>query len=415
MKNNYTRRDFLAASGALSVSFFLPRLGNTIQPQASANLVERNRHVLVAVFLRGGFDGLGFICPTQAPDRAPYEAARPNIGVPLSGNDAALPLTESFALNAAAKPLLPIFQQKQMAFVHACGLVTPSRSHFAAQSLVDLGSTRPGEFNSGWLSRFLKAHPCRTAAIGALKPASLLGSDEPLVLPRFKGLGLDGSPKQQRLMRTALRNIYSRPQDDARYGIAALNMLDEIENLALPSLAKNLPDLPSGEIPQKFALAAELIKHDKKLGLVTLDIGGWDTHRQQGTTGEGYFAKQLATLSTALADLHKETLSATDAWVTTIVFSEFGRRLKENASRGSDHGHGNLVMLMGSKVKGGQFHGQWPGLIHEKLFERADLAATSDLRQVFFEFLKLRAPQLQFTDVFGKSIASAQLDLFHRD
>jgi uncharacterized protein (DUF1501 family) len=344
-----------------------------------------------------------------------YEAARPNIGLPLIGNDAALPLTEAFALNAAAKPLLPIFQQKQLGFVHACGLATPSRSHFAAQSLVDLGSTNQGEFNSGWLSRFLKAHPCRTASIGALKPASLLGSDEPLVLPRFKGLGLDGPPTQQRMMRTALRNIYANTQGDARYGIAALNMLDEIENLALPSIAKNLPDLPTGEIPQKFILAAELIKHDKKLGLVTLDIGGWDTHRQQGTTGEGYFAKQLATLSKALADFHRETQSTTDAWVTTIVFSEFGRRLKENASRGSDHGHGNVVMLLGSKVKGGRFHGQWPGLSHDKLFGRSDLATTSDLRQVFFEFLRLRSPQLQFTDVFGKPTFNAQLELFQRD
>ena len=414
MKVTYSRRDFLASAGAVGVSLFLPSRKNRFVPAAEANLLARNRNVLVVVFLRGGFDGLGLICPTQSPDRGIYEAARPNIGISLQVPHAAIPLNDSFALNPAAKPLLNLFEQKQLAFVHACGLSTPSRSHFVAQSQLDLGNSRANEFNNGWLTRFLQSSHCKTAAIGSLKPASLLGNEEALVLPRFRNLGLDGSQLQQRQLRTALRGLYSQNNQQTKYGISALNALDEIESLSLPSLAKTLPELPQGEIAQKFALASRLIKHDRNLGLLTLDIGGWDTHRQQGTTGDGYFAKQLNSLSQALADFHMETLSASDAWVTTIVFSEFGRRLKENASRGSDHGHGNVALLLGSNVKGGQFHGQWPGLSHDKLFERSDLAATTDLRLIFSEFLKLREPEIQFERIFGKSISRVELDLFHR-
>lgn len=413
MASQYSRRDFLIGSGSMALTVFTPALSWMTPSHARANLIERNRNVLVVVFLRGGFDGLGLLCPATGADRAAYEASRPNVGIPTKGPDAGRPLADDFLINPAAQPLQSLFEQRHLAFVHACGLPKPSRSHFAAQSLVELGNAHAGEFATGWITRFLKLSPCKIAAIGNLKPASLIGHENLLLVPRLKGLGLDGSPAHQRQIRSLLRGLYSNDKGKVLYGHDALNMLDEVENLSLAALAKNLPDLPSGEIAQKFSLAAQLIQHDPQLGMVTLDIGGWDTHRQQGTNGDGYYARQLANISQAMHDFHRQMMGAGNAWVTTLVLSEFGRRLKENASRGTDHGNGNVVMLKGARVKGGRLHGQWPGLAHDKLFERADLAATTDIRNVMHEFLKIREPGLKFESIFGGKQQTHQLDLFH--
>jgi uncharacterized protein (DUF1501 family) len=277
---------------------------------------------------------------------------------------------------------------------------------------VDLGNAKPGEFNSGWLTRFMEASPRKAAAIGPLSPASFLGTKNLFAFSRLKGLGLDGSEARQRLLRTSLRNLYQASGEKGFYGQMALDMLDDLEDLGFKQLSKNLPDLPSAEMPQKFALASHLIRNDPSLSLLTIDIGGWDTHRQQGTQPDGYFYKQLATLSQTLSDFHHDMEATSNAWVTTLVFSEFGRRLKENASRGTDHGHGNVVLLSGPKVQGGQIYGQWPGLANDQLFERSDLSVTTDLRHIFGECLQHLDQNIALEKIFSVVPKGEKKNLF---
>jgi len=408
------RREFLfgVAGGVSSVCLLnsLP-FARLACPEARADLLDKNRHVLVVVFLRGGFDGLSLICPTEGQDRRDYESARPHLGLPLTGPFAALRLDDRFAINSAAQPLHSLFNEKRLAFIQACGLPVPSRSHFAAQTLMELGVSRTGEDNRGWLTRFIEQVPCKAAAVGALRPTSLQGAPGIMAFARLKGLGLEGSSAQQVQLRSALRKLYGESGQTASYGQTALNMLDELEDIFLRPQGKDKFDLPSGEIAQKLAIAAHLLQRDEKLQLVTLDIGGWDTHRQQGSTGDGYFAKQLGLLSRSLADFYQQMLTTTNAWVTTVVMSEFGRRLKENGNRGTDHGHGNVMMVMGPRIRGGMLHGRWPGLANENLFERSDLAATTDSRLVLHRCLQTIAPQLTMNAVFPRAESSSASEL----
>lgn len=404
MVRGISRRKFVfaCAGGASSVLMLnsLPQLMGA--PSARADLIERQRSVLLVVFLRGGFDGLSLVCPSYGPDRRDYEAARPNLALPLQGPTAALPLDERFSLNSMAQPLHGLFKDNQLSFVLGSGLPVPSRSHFVAQTLMELGVERTGVDNRGWLTRFLLNNPSKAAVIGALRPTSLQGAENIMAYSRLRGLGLEGSQQYQMQLRSALRGLYGRKEVDGGYGLTALNMLDEFEELSLRSKnkEKEKAELPSGEIAQKFAIAGELLQRDLSLQVLTLDVGGWDTHRQQGSHGDGYFAKQLASLSKAIADFHKQTLLRSNAWVTTIVLSEFGRRLMENSNRGTDHGHGNVMMVVGPRVRGGTLQGRWPGLANENLFERADLAVTTDVRWVLHQALQTLAPGISLESVF---------------
>jgi len=403
MSLSLKRREFLLGmTGGVTSVLLLNSLEEKgfLKSVARADLVERSRNVLLVVFLRGGFDGLSLVCPVQGQDRRDYESARPTLALPLTGESAALKLDEQFALNAAAKPLHGLFLEKRLAFIQSCGLPIPSRSHFAAQALMELGVSRTGADNRGWLTRFMAQHPSKAAVIGPLRPTSLQGADNIMAYNRLRGLGLEGSPQQQVQLRSALRSLYSQQGRSGGYGLTALNMLDELEDISLKMGTKDKTELPSGEIAQKFAIASQLLQRDPKLQIMTLDIGGWDTHRQQGSTDDGYFAKQLANLSRALVDFHQQSLTSSNAWVTTVVMSEFGRRVKENSNRGTDHGHGNIMMVVGPRVRGGQLLGQWSGLSNEKLFERADLAVTTDSRFVLHKCLQALAPQVSLKSIF---------------
>lgn len=397
------RRDFLLAlaGGFASVEILNSAAGfQRHLLSANGDLLEKNRHVLLVVFLRGGFDGLSLVCPSSGDDRKHYEALRPSLALPLTGDDAILKLDEQFGINSAAKSLHEIYKQKRLAFVHGCGLPVPSRSHFAAQTLMELGVTRSGADNRGWLTRFMQKHPCKAAVIGPLRPTSLQGTESTLAYTRLRGLGLDGSPAAQNQLRSSLRELYAGHGSGGQYGLGALNMLDELEDLSFVSGPKAKAELPTGEIAQKFALASQLLQRDQKLQIMTIDIGGWDTHRQQGSTGDGYFAKQLTQLSKALAEFYHSGLASTTAWVTTVVMSEFGRRVRENGNRGTDHGHGNTMMVLGPRVQGGAVYGRWPGLAHGSLFERSDLAVTTDVRSVLLRCLQTISPSVSVQDVF---------------
>jgi len=364
--------------------------------------------ILVALFLRGACDGLNLLPPLDGPDRAAYEAARPNLKVPTSGPKAALRLDERFGLHPAAAPLGELFKAGKLAFVHAAGLTADTRSHFDAQAFMELGTPGVKTSANGWIARHLLTRGGPAAApsfltavsLGSLTPASLLGWPDVAVLNSLDGFNLAAPKGWQNAQREALRRMYAGRSWLDRYGAETLDAVDAFESVSPGAYKPAGRDYPKGEIGYRLRSLAQLIKLDLGLRVAALDMGGWDTHKYQGDNGEGYFGNLAGQLAQSLAAFHEDMSAGTPRRVLVVVMTEFGRRLKENASRGTDHGHGGVMLLLGEGVAGGKVYGTWPGLGNEQLFQRADLAVTTDYRRALAEVLTKRLANPRTSAVF---------------
>lgn len=378
---------------------------------------DKDSDILVVLFLRGACDGLSIVPPLDGPDRALYEAARPNLQIPVKGEGAALPLAGRFGLHPAAKPLLELYQAKRLAVVHAAGLPSDNRSHFDSQAFMELGTPGQKTTASGWLTRHLlngvrPAAPSFLTAVslGALTPNSLLAFPEVAVLNALDGFNIASPKGLQNAQRETLRRLCAGGGWAERYGQETLDALDAFESAAPGAYKPAGREYPKGEIGGRLRTLAQLVKMDLGLSAATVDMGGWDTHKYQGAS-QGHLANLLGQLSESLAAFH-EDLAKAPRPVTVVVMSEFGRRLKENASRGTDHGHGNIMLVLGEHVAGGKVYGDWPGLDNEKLYERADLAVTTDYRRVVGEALAKRRGDEKLAAVFPGLGDPAPLGLF---
>ena len=396
-----TRREFLAGGvadlcalgGAALLTTGLARLAFGAEPQGE---------ILVVLFLRGACDGLSIVPPLDGPDRALYEAARPNLKVPVK---AAFNLNDRLGLHPAAKPLYELYKAGKLAVVHGSGLSSDTRSHFDAQAFMELGT--PGQKNttSGWITRHLLGLGSRPQAasfltavsLGSLTPNSLLAYPEVAVINALDGFNIAGGKNYQNAQRETLRRLCAGEGWVERYGRETLDALDAFEYVQPAAYKPAGRDYPKADIGNRLRTLAQIVKMDLGLTVATVDMGGWDTHKYQGDNGEGYFANLLGQLSQALAAFHEDMSGRK---VTVVVMSEFGRRLKENASRGTDHGHGNVMMVLGERIAGGKVFGRWPGLDNERLYERADLAVTTDYRQVLGEILLKRLSNPKISEVF---------------
>ncbi len=352
--------------------------------------------VLVVLFLRGGMDGLTLVPPIGGSDRGHYEGARPQLAVPASGPDAALPLAGDFGLHPQAAPLLELFQDGRLAIVQAAGMHEPNRSHFESMEFLELGT--PGESGTptGWLTRHLQSSECLpaeavmpTLAMGDLQQTSLRGDYEAVNLASPGSFNLDSGPWLWRSpQRAALRSL-CRGGDSLVHatGSQALDAVDVIElYVSGDYVPANGAVYPSTSFGDHLQMIAQMIKLEIGLSVATLDLGGWDTH-----AGQSYWLPILLDeLSRGLAaldaDLDGAGASNHTQRLTVVVQSEFGRRFAENADDGTDHGHGNLMMVLGGNAVGG-LHGVWPGLGPNQLFEGIDLEVTTDYRRVLSEVL----------------------------
>jgi uncharacterized protein (DUF1501 family) len=386
-----TRRAFLAdgvselcaLGGAALLTTGLARLAFGAEPQGE---------IFVVLFLRGACDGLSIVPPLDGPDRALYEAARPNLKVPVKGDKAAINLNDRLGLHPAAKPLYELYKAGKLAVVHGAGLTSDTRSHFDAQAFMELGT--PGQKNttSGWITRHLLGLGTRpqsasfltAVSLGSLTPNSLLAYPEVAVINALDGFNIAGGKAYQNAQRETLRRLCAGEGWAERYGRETLDALDAFEYIQPGAYKPAGRDYPKADIGNRLRTLAQIVKMDLGLTVATVDMGGWDTHKYQGDNGEGYFANLLGQLSQALAAFHEDMSGRK---VTVVVMSEFGRRLKENASRGTDHGRGKV-------------YGRWPGLENEKLYERADLAVTTDYRQVLGEILVKRLSNPKVSEVF---------------
>jgi uncharacterized protein (DUF1501 family) len=404
------RRLFLKSSGlALVAGGFVPRV---FVRMASAETPPSSR-VLVAVFLRGAVDGLNVVVPYG---ESAYYAVRPTIAVPRPGSreGAALDLDGFFGQHPSLAPLHDLYRSGSAAFVHAAGSPDPTRSHFDAQDFMETGTPGARTTRDGFLARALAAAPRRGDAPAVSQDASRpapFGSaprrrDSPVravsvtrAMPRILA-GADGAVAVDRLERFGLRASGDAQALEAMYGGSdsaplraaareSFEALRVIESAAPSRLApENGAQYPNGELGRSLKQIAQLIRAGVGLEVGFTDAGGWDTHAGQGASN-GQLANRLRDLALGISAFTRD-LGSRMADVTLVTMSEFGRTAAENGNRGTDHGHGNAMMLVGGGVRGGRVYGRWPGLSRDRLYDGRDLAVTTDFRDVFSEVLTAR-------------------------
>jgi uncharacterized protein (DUF1501 family) len=393
-----TRRQFLGRAGAVvgagaAVSLVGP--GTGMQLAFAADYVG---DTVVVLSLRGGFDGLSAVIPVGDPG---YAKARPTIGVPASRTKQ---LDTMFGLHPALAPLFPLYSAGSLAFVHAVGQPTRTRSHFAAME--EMENAAPGSaLRTGWIDRMIgvTGSPSTFSAVhvgsgGA--PKSMIGPNPELVLSdlaSFKLSSPSGTVEQDRWA-AALKALHAEAPDavkaPALATVAASSAAAQIATSYPTPAAALYPDTP---LAKSLKEVARLVKAKAGLRAATVDVGEWDMHSGLGASDKGWMFDQLSALSKALVAFVTD-LGDRMADVTLVTLSEFGRRVGENGSGGLDHGHGNACLVLGGGVAGGKVYGRWPGLAADQL-DDGDLAGTTDYRTILAEILEKRG-QLSSAQVF---------------
>jgi uncharacterized protein (DUF1501 family) len=373
------RRDFIRALTALAASGAFLTAPHGWLGRAAAGPASRSR--LFVVFLRGAVDGLNVVVPYGDPN---YYESRPTIALPRSGDHSILDLDGHFGLNPALEALMPAWKERTLAFVHSCGSPDPTRSHFDAQDYIESGTPGIKSTPDGWMNRVLAVlpspHPPTEAlSLGALLPRILTGPMPVVNIPLGRAAARR-MPLDNPIIEQAFDRLYggNDPLSQAYHEgrVARKKLLSE--------LAQDMTEADNGApgpegFPNDAARLADLIRRDPTIRLAFISLGGWDTHVSQGSTG-GQLAKHLKPLADGLADFAKKLGPAYDDTVV-LVISEFGRTVRENGNGGTDHGHGNVMWVMGGRVRGGVIYGRWMGLSPNDLYQERDLAVTTDFRE----------------------------------
>jgi uncharacterized protein (DUF1501 family) len=401
-----SRRSVVAGAGkaallALAAPLVLPRFAFARGGGGGS------QDVLVNIFLRGGMDGLT-LCPPIG-DRHYYEA-RPTLAVPRpgSGGNAAIDLNGYFGLAPGAAGLLRPYQDGKLALVHASGSPDPTRSHFDAMAYVEYGIPLQN-FNTvsdGWLGRHLQntpplgGGPLRGLTVDYVTPTSFAGAPQTVAAADPASFLFPGDPQSAGRRRSKLEEMYQNAGDPMAGG--ALNGCSAIDLLAQVDFARYVPANGASYPQTTFGLGlmkiAALIKADLGLESFTIDIGNFDTHADEGPV-DGRLNDLLVELCNSLEAFYLDLRSEMDH-VVVVAMSEFGRRVAENASKGTDHGHGNCMIVIGGHIDGGRVvtH-KWPGLAPPDL-DDGDLAVTIDYRDIFGEILVNRLCEPSLDKVF---------------
>jgi uncharacterized protein (DUF1501 family) len=345
------------------------------------------RRLLVVIFQRGAADGLNMVVPYGEDD---YYRLRPSIAVPRpAAPDGALDLDGFFGLHPRLAPLLPLWTNRSLAIVHACGSHDVTRSHFDAQDYMETGTPGVKSTRDGWLNRYLQAsgeeNPVRGLALTRQMPRVLQGRAAALAFPDSRAFALAGSAEA----RSAFERGYEAARDarlhsGARDAFAAIRTIQSATSASdTPAGGARYPASPLGRALQDVA---RLVKADIGVEIVFAESTGWDHHVNEGGAA-GQLAQRLDDLGRGMAALAADL---GDRMADTVIatMSEFGRTAAENGTRGTDHGHGNVMLLAGGGVRGGVVHGRWPGLRDEARFESRDLAVTTDFRDVLTEVVR---------------------------
>jgi uncharacterized protein (DUF1501 family) len=373
------RRDFLNAVGA---GILLP-VGRGAWAVSAPAAGPANKKLIV-VMLRGAVDGLNVVAPVGDEN---YLRLRPTIGLAAPGMEGgALDLDGYFGLHPALATLQPLWAARKLAFVHASGSPDATRSHFDAQDYME--SATPGRKNTpdGWMNRLVAAlpgpqSPSRLLGIGPVLPRILSGQAAAVNVPNVASAARADLLDQPRV-KAAFDELYANhPRFGRAYAdgrAAHREVMDALESKEMQAADRGAP-LPNG-FPDDAARLAGLMRNDPKIQLAFVALGGWDTHANQGAAS-GQLANRLAPLGQGLAVLAERLGPLFDDTVV-VVMSEFGRTARENGNGGTDHGHGNVMWVMGGKVRGGKVYGDWEGVGDAKLNEGRDLPVLTDFRLV---------------------------------
>ena len=362
------RRVFVKAGGLALVSLgidpiFLTRAAYAVRrPDGPANA----KKTLICVFQRGAVDGLNMIVPHGDPS---YYQDRPGIAIGRPG-----------------KP--------DGVIVHAVGSPYPSRSHFDAQSYMESGTPGVKSTRDGWLNRYM-AHerdhedtPFRGVAMGAQLPHALRGSSPALAIDNLQTFGIRTRPNTQDRVASAFEELYRGSASglvasSAEEGFEAIRMLQTANPSAFEP--ENGARYPTSAFGRQMRQLAQLVKAGIGLEIGFADVGGWDTHVNQGA-GQGQLAGRLRDFGGTIAAFAQD-LGPRMADVVVLTMSEFGRTVSENGNRGTDHGRATAMLVLGGNANGGKVHGRWPTLAPEKREDGRDLAVTTDFRDLFAEVL----------------------------
>ncbi|MGV8885420.1 MAG: DUF1501 domain-containing protein [Microbacteriaceae bacterium] len=378
----FNRRTFLKGGLGVGVAVLGAQLVTSRVSYAAAD--TPNNGTLVVIFLRGGLDGLSLLVPAADPN---YLAYRPGVGIAASK---LIQMDRGFGLHPALAPLKPLIDRGMVAAVPAVSTPDLSRSHFQAQDCLERGSTNA--LTSGWLDRVLEASgegtTFRSVAVGGMTPRSLMGTSASIAMYNIDSISLDVDTTDLANTKDALRSLYTGIDHPiAKQTTLALGALETIEDIK--SAGGAIPTTyPDGNFADALKSLAMLIKGNAGVRVACIDVGGWDTHTGMGNVDDGDMKRHLGDLAAALAaftaDIGEPNLDKT----TIVTMSEFGRRVEENASGGTDHGHGGAVLVIGGGVNGG-VHGTWNGLTTEVL-EQGDLPGWNDYRDVLSEVVTAR-------------------------
>jgi uncharacterized protein (DUF1501 family) len=377
----FLRNSALAVVGTAAVPGFLTRAAF-----GAVAAGVRNK-LLVVIFQRGAADGLNIVVPHAEPQ---YYAMRPSISIPRKS---VLDLNGFFGLHPALSAMQPLWRQGHLAIVHAAGSPDTTRSHFDAQDFMESGTPGVKATPDGWLNRSLHSlplapptSPFRALALGPSLPRILSGSEPAVAMNNISDFSVGGrNPKASSAAR-AFEAMYDQSSDRVLHGTGE-ETFDAVKMLKSADPGKYTPaagaNYPKGRFGDGLRQLAQLVKANLGVQVAFADIGGWDHHVNEGAT-EGQLANVLADFSQSLAAFWID-LGELGEDTVIVTMSEFGRTARENGNRGTDHGHANVMFVLGGPVKGGKVYGRWPGLEQGQLYEGRDLALTTDFRQVVGE------------------------------
>jgi uncharacterized protein (DUF1501 family) len=384
----------MAVIGTAAVPSFLTRAAwGVVNPGSNKRLV--------VIFQRGAADGLNIVVPYAEPS---YYTMRPSIAIP---RNQIIDLNGFFGLHPAMTSFKPLWDRGHLAIVHAAGSPDTTRSHFDAQDYMESGTPGVKSTTDGWLNRTLQSEgrtadaPFRGVALGTSLPRILSGSAPAVAVSNVNGFSIAGGNPAAAPLGNTFESMYAQSVDSVLHGTGqetfeAVKMLKSTDpQHYVPAAGANYP---KGRFGDALKQTAQLIKANLGVQIAFTDIGGWDHHVNEGAS-EGQlanvlrdFSQSIAAFWTDLGPLGEDTVIAT--------MSEFGRTARENGNRGTDHGHANVMFLLGGPVRGGKVYGRWPGLDPAQLNEGRDLALTTDFRRVLGESVSRHLGNTQLSTVF---------------
>ena len=401
MLGNQINRRFFLHKGALAVAGTAALPGFLVRSVLAETGSAPNRR-LVVIFQRGAADGLNVVVPYREKN---YYAMRPSIAIP---QNQVIDLDGFFGLHPSLATFKPLYDAGNLAIVHAAGSPDMSRSHFDAQDFMESGTPGIKSTEDGWLNRALQAEDLvhrrqqtafRALALGPDVPRTLAGKVPSIALGNVNNFTVAGRGPAPSPAASAFEAMYGESGDHI-FHAAGEETFEAVKMLRAANPAQYQPaagaDYPNSEFGNRLKQVAQLLKSSLGVEAAFTDIGGWDTHQNQGNV-DGQLSSRLRDFSQSISAFWRDM--GDDAGnITLVTMSEFGRTARENGTGGTDHGHANVMFVLGGNVKGGKVYGRWPGLNNEQLNEGRDLALTTDYRQVLGELV-------------NKTISASNLDL----